>query len=261
MINGVGFQEILLIGLLIFILFGSKGMGGVMRDLGRWSGKLKKYRDEFTGEIMKASEVQRTPEEIRRDERALIRKHTRSALKELSLENRERENKAITDAILKMDEYRNASSIFVFLSLEEEFDTKEIVLDALKTGKKVFVPYCLPETKEIKTVQIHDLENDIEIGHYKIPEPKLSLRREQQSEDIKIDFLIVPGLAFDREGTRLGRGAGYFDRFLPAYKSKSPIICPALSAQIYHYTIPKEAHDIMPDAVVTESEIMRPKVI
>jgi 5-formyltetrahydrofolate cyclo-ligase len=189
----------------------------------------------------------------------LIRKHTKNALRFLTLENRKRESEAITQTILDMYEYKTATSVFVFLSLPEEFDTAAIIANALKDGKKVYVPYCIPNTKEIRVTQITDVNTDIIQGHYNIPEPRPELRDAALNESpIKIDCLIVPGLAFDHECTRLGRGAGYFDRFLPAYKNKSPILCPALSAQLYHYTIPKEAHDVIPDAVITEKDILRP---
>jgi len=201
-----------------------------------------------------------TPEEIRRDERELIRKHTRNALKSLSEENRTRENKAITKTILRMTEYKSATSLFIFLSLKEEFDTKAIVLNALNSGKKVYVPYCLPDTKELEATQITDMEKDVELGHFNIPEPRADLRKTANAATPKeIDCLIVPGLAFDHDCTRLGRGAGYFDRFLPAYKNKVPILCPALSAQMYHFTIPREPHDVVPDAVITETTIIRDK--
>ena len=72
MISGIGFQEIILVAVLILVFFGPKGVSGIMRDLGRFVGSLKKYRDEFTRELMAISEPVVDQEEIRRNERERI---------------------------------------------------------------------------------------------------------------------------------------------------------------------------------------------
>ena len=93
-----------------------------------------------------------------------------------------------------------------------EVQTKNLILDALKAGKKIALPCTLPKTCEIKPFFVNNLESDLTLGNYDILEPK---RKGLEPVDLKlIDLVIVPGLVFDHANYRLGRGRGYYDRFL-----------------------------------------------
>jgi len=255
MADGIGLQEIILIAILVLLLFGPKGVSGIMRDLGRWTGKMKRYRDEFTRELMAMSEPVFTPEEIKQNERKRIREQCKKAMVELQPEEREKENKDIRTKLETLPEFISANRIFCFISKQEEVDTLTIISNLLKSGKEVFAPYCIDKTKDLGLAQISDLKSDLEPGIFNIPEPKKDLRK--QVDPLSIDLFIIPGLAFDHEMTRLGRGAGYFDRFLQDIKGRKPICGICFNCQVYPYIIPPEEHDINPDCIVTPLTIIR----
>lgn len=93
-----------------------------------------------------------------------------------------------------------------------EVGTGPIIKKALKMGKKVVLPVTLVKDKGIKPVYLRDIKK-LEKGPYGIYEPKGRLNR--KSAELKdIDLVIVPGVAFDRNNNRIGRGKGYYDNFL-----------------------------------------------
>lgn len=105
-------------------------------------------------------------------------------------------------------EFLKAKTVFCYISAHGEVDTYEIIQELLK-DKKLLVPYCINEDGDMIACPINSLE-DLKEGKFKIPEPKSP--KEFPKE--KIDFVIVPGVAFDKAGYRLGYGKGYYDRFL-----------------------------------------------
>lgn len=258
MFNGIGVQEILLIGVLVLLLFGPRGVSGVMRDLGRWTGKLKRYRDDFTRELAAIEEPELTPAEIRKKERERIRRERRKAMAELPADERKNQSEEIMKRVQALDEYRNARRIMCFLSLSNEVDTLPLVCAALAEGKEVAVPYCLPAGKSLGLALITDPPGAcVRPGIYNIPEPLEHLR--EGVDLLTVDLFIIPGVAFDYERNRLGRGAGYFDLFLAPIAGKKPVVALAFNEQIYPYTIPPEAHDVKPDLVITPLSVIGKK--
>lgn len=255
--SGIGLQEILLIGVLVLLLFGPKGVSGIMRDLGRWVGKMKRYRDEFTRELMAMSEPVFTPEEIKQNERKRIRKQIKQSLRNLDSEQREKENREIRERLFAQPQYNTAKKVFCFVSLPEEVDTHPILKRLLADGKQVIVPFCIPKTREIGLAEIRDPERDLAPGTLNIPEP-LPAGRIESIDPLSIDLFIIPGLAFDRECVRLGRGAGYFDRFLHDIKGHRPIWAVGFNCQMYPYLIPRETHDVNPDLIISPFSLIGP---
>lgn len=258
MISGIGFQEILLVGVAILVFFGPKGVSGIMRDLGKFVGSLKKYRDDFTRELMAISEPVVDEEEIRKKERTRIRTASLQTMKDLPEALREKENAAIQKKLKTLAEFKKAKRVFCYLSVKAEVDTLAIVRDLLKKGVEVLVPYCKTETFELGVGRLTDIRTDLKPGAYGVPEPKAEQRDPALESEIA-DLYLVPGLAFDNDLTRLGRGKGYFDRFLKDIKGKAPIWGLSFDEQIYPYSIPKYDHDISPDLVITPNETIRPK--
>ncbi len=203
---------------------------------------------------MAISEPELTPEEIKRNERRRIRKERLKSMAELTAQERKRQSAEILRRVKELDEYKDAKSLFCFLSLPEEADTLPLVADALATGKEVYVPFCIPETKNLGVARITDPVADVTPGILNIPEPRSALRTGKDPQTI--DFFIISGVAFDHELTRLGHGAGYFDRFLAPLKGKRPIVAVAFDEQICPYAIPRFDHDINPDKVVTSHALL-----
>ena len=128
------------------------------------------------------------------------------------------QGKKAADIMKKRNFWSNCSSVFSFLSMENEIDTEPLIQAALEKGKDVFVPKI--EDQSLAFYQIHSLDFPFIINSYGIKEPETEKSR---IKPVKIDrnfskhdfiMIICPGLAFDWEGNRLGRGKGYYDRLL-----------------------------------------------
>lgn len=158
-------------------------------------------------------------------------------------------DKTIIDRLISHEWYQAATCVMLYLSIGHEVDTNRLLDHALGAGKRVFVPRCHADGI-MDAVEIFE-RNDLQSGMFGILEPKADLT---QAPHDAIELIIVPGMAFDREKNRLGRGAGYYDRFLDrACSAKTIGICrnDRLFAQI-----PCEPHDHKMDALITEIEIL-----
>lgn len=144
--------------------------------------------------------------------------------------------------------YRRAKRILCYVAFDGEVETRPILKQALKEGKRVAVPVTFKEKREMVAVEIQDLKQDlVRIGAFGISEPAF-LRRLNPKE---LDLIIVPGVAFDREGQRLGRGGGYFDRFLEKLPPQVPRIGLAFRFQLLK-KIPWESHDQPVTRLITD---------
>ncbi len=149
----------------------------------------------------------------------------------------------IQDPILK-----RSVAFFTFLGFKNEIDTMRLVYWGLSQGKIVVAPRVDFKSKQIELYQILLPSRDLKIGAFGIPEP--DPKKCKPVSISSLDLLIVPGLAFDRSGGRLGRGAGYFDRFLAQCKN-IPKIGIAFREQMISQ-VPLEAHDIRMDQVICD---------
>ena len=121
-----------------------------------------------------------------------------------------------TDLLVQSTEYRRAEVVMVFLSLANEIDTTALVLRAWQDHKRVLAPRVSWEQRRMMPTEIRSLTRDL-------VESSMGLREPVSGTPIPIpiiDLVIVPGLAFDKKGNRLGRGRGFYDRFLahPEFK-------------------------------------------
>ncbi|MCK4327413.1 MAG: 5-formyltetrahydrofolate cyclo-ligase [Candidatus Diapherotrites archaeon] len=151
---------------------------------------------------------------------------------------------AIAKRLFQQPEYQSAKSVLLYFSIGSEVDTCKIIRDALKT-KKVFLPFV--EGGEMGYAQIQSMEG-LEPGKYGIMEP---LDKEPSSAGL--DLVVVPGIAFDESGHRVGYGGGYYDRFLPAANAFT--IGLAYDAQVIE-DIPAEGHDCPVKKIVTETRVI-----
>jgi 5-formyltetrahydrofolate cyclo-ligase len=121
------------------------------------------------------------------------------------------------EEILSMCE--NAHVVFIYIAKHDKVETRGVIKELLRAGKRVVVPVCDVATKHIVASEILSL-GECEEGAYGICEPT-TIRAIEKEE---IDVYIVPGTQFDKTGNRKGRGLGYFDRFLVDVKGNKPII-------------------------------------
>ena len=186
--------------------------------------------------------------EIRRQKR-LLRKSCREKAALLSSEYRRAASRKITDFIRLSPFYRNASSVFLYLSTETEPDTHALLEQAFADGKKVYVPRCISRT-EMKAVRLSE-DTELAVNSYGIAEPVWSAGEETLLPG-EPDLVVLPCVSASRDGRRLGHGAGYYDRFLeerPGFK-----VCLCFEALLCA-DIPVTARDIRMDLVVTECTV------
>lgn len=142
--------------------------------------------------------------------------------------------------------YRRAKTILVYVSMPIEVDTREIITKALSDGKHVAVPRCVPGTREMEFYLISSLD-ELTPGTFGVLEPTPD--PERMLKDFSHSLCVVPALACDRNGYRLGYGGGYYDRFLRDYPGEKVLIlykC-CLVAHLWH-----GRYDVPVDRIVTE---------
>ena len=147
--------------------------------------------------------------------------------------------------------YINESNvIFIYVNMESEINTIDIIIKLLDMGKRVAVPKVLPGNKEMVALEIKSLLDLNESGAFGILEPDMS----KKDVGNEVDLIILPGLAFDKRGYRIGYGGGFYDRFLERYNSiKRVSLC--YNFQIID-NIPEEDFDEAIDTIITEDKII-----
>lgn len=158
-------------------------------------------------------------------------------------------DRQICQHVINSPEYRQAQTIFAYWSTDEEIDTHAILADARQRGKRVCVPKCLKGHRMIAR-QICS-EADLTEQTFGIPEPGKQCPEIAPEE---IDLCLVPALACDASGIRLGYGGGFYDRFLPQTAACRMVLC---AQERFLQQVPAEQHDMHCDCVVTENEVMR----
>lgn len=141
--------------------------------------------------------------------------------------------------------------VFAYLAIGKEVNIDAYLAYLLEQGVEVYVPHCLSERGIMEAVQLHSLE-DVKTGKYGIREPR-EINKTALPEEL--DYILVPGVAFDEKGGRLGMGAGYYDRFLPITAIERRIGI-AWEMQIQHEDIPMEEQDVRMGYIVTEQRIL-----
>lgn len=169
-------------------------------------------------------------------------------------ENKDELSKQIVRKFMALPEYQAADVVLFYLDVRSEVRTRHSLEDALASGKKIIVPYCV----EGEVLELFHLESmdELSVGMYRILEPKPELRAlpEKQVPVEKIDLIMVPGVAFDRRGGRTGHGKGYYDKLLEHARPETPLVALAFECQMFP-EIPMQEHDVFMDRVITEQEI------
>ena len=181
-------------------------------------------------------------------EKEQLRNHIRN-LKESYFGANEKEyylySKLMTKQVIIHPLYQKAQKIAYFASKKQSYEihTDDLIHRALSEKKEVYLPRCIPESRDLELLIIQNLDKDTEIGHYSIREPKKELFLPDQEKVLQeLDLLFVPGMAFyNKNGKRLGYGMGYYDKFISKLKQINPdilIIGLCFDFQIFSNPIP-----------------------
>ena len=180
-----------------------------------------------------------------------------SVRREILKRRRERENGSSSNArsirmnLTALPEYRDAELIHCYVSIPEEVDTWVLIGDALRDKKRIVVPIVHKGETDLLHSEIFDLSELIQNGGKGLYRPSGKIL---PVDFHAIDLVIVPGVAFDRKGHRLGFGRGYYDRFLD--KVGAIKIGLAFEFQILD-SVPTGETDVPVDLVVTEEKVHR----
>lgn len=168
-------------------------------------------------------------------------------------ENKDEVSRKIVARVMQLPEYESAKTVMFYVDVRAEVRTRNDLESALESGKQVVVPYCVDGNLQLFHLQSMD---ELETGMYRILEPKAELRDvpEKAVDVADLDLIMVPGVAFDRNGGRTGHGKGYYDKLLQHARPDTPLIALAFECQMFD-EIPVDEHDIYMDKVVTEDAV------
>jgi 5-formyltetrahydrofolate cyclo-ligase len=183
----------------------------------------------------------------------------KARLRKVVLERRERaddrtaHSEAIGRFVTGLPEYAGARTISWFVGVKSEVMTLPMVADALAARRRVALPWVAPD--ELKLALVGSLE-EVEPAPFGLLEPKEALRQDQARAvpPGDVDFFVVPGVAFDRHGGRLGHGRGYYDRLLAHARPDATLAGLCFEVQLVD-EVPMLEHDVRLDYVVTEQGV------
>jgi 5-formyltetrahydrofolate cyclo-ligase len=186
-----------------------------------------------------------------RQKKTTIRQQAHTARNQQA--NKDELSRQICDTFMALPEYAAAQTVLFYLDVRSEVRTRSALPQALQSSKRIVVPYCV--NNELELFLLTGME-ELAVGMYKILEPRSELRGlpEKKVTPQEIDLVMVPGVAFDRTGARMGHGLGYYDKLLQHARPDAPLIALAFECQLFP-EIPTEAHDIFMDKVITERAI------
>ncbi len=170
----------------------------------------------------------------------------------IPLEVRKAKDRMIRERLSGLGEYRSAGTVMLFASFRTEVDTMPIIADALMQGKRVVLPKVESAKKELRLYNIKSVD-ELTPGVMGIPEPRAVEGREVAPEEIEL--IVMPGVAFDERGGRLGYGGGYYDRLIAGWRLRPPLVAVAYEEQVVG-EVPVADHDIRVDKVVTDRRVI-----
>ena len=181
-----------------------------------------------------------------------IRKNILAQREQLPTEVRAAHSAAITERLLQLPEYQHADAVLGYMNFGAEYASELWVARVLAEDKRLALPKVNHHTDCLDLYWVDDLENQLAEGLWGIREPIVE-RCERLTVTYGVEFVLLPGVAFTRDGARLGYGKGYYDKLLARM-----VHCPALVAAAYYMqlveNIPQEATDRKVEWLVTENE-------
>lgn len=183
-----------------------------------------------------------------------MRRAILEAVGSLALEIRRAQEATIADAFPRLPGWSGSRTILLYVSaFADEVDTRPFLTMALDAGTSLVLPRVDRAGRRLRLHRVADPRTDLEPGVLGILEP-VAVLPEVRAE--AIDWALVPGVAFDERGYRLGRGAGHYDRLLPELRPDCTCWSVCLSAQLVT-RLPVEPHDVPVDGVTAPDRAIR----
>jgi 5-formyltetrahydrofolate cyclo-ligase len=188
-----------------------------------------------------------------KEKKSEIRAETLARRNALSDEERSEKSKAIMECLFDFANFLEARIILFYVNANSEVATEAMISKALAYEKIVAVPWVDQKERQILPLKINDLNRDVQPGYRGIREP---IAQRCKAIPVKnVDLAIIPGVAFDERGGRIGHGTGYYDKFIPMLDVTTRKVALAYECQIVPQ-IPMEPHDRYIDIIITERRII-----
>ncbi|MDD2701741.1 MAG: 5-formyltetrahydrofolate cyclo-ligase [Sideroxydans sp.] len=181
-----------------------------------------------------------------------LRQRIIAARENLAASDRLHLSKKILSSVSSLPAYQQASTVLAYLNFGAELDTEHWVEHALRDGKRVLLPRVNKASKQLELYQVSELQQDVAAGSWGIREP-LPERCIKEEAPGTIDLILLPGVAFTRDGGRLGYGGGFYDKLLARLPHRPALVAAAFALQVVA-GIPLEDTDQRMDWLVTENE-------
>jgi 5-formyltetrahydrofolate cyclo-ligase len=180
-----------------------------------------------------------------RDSKLALRRAVRAQLRKMSPAERETASAQARDLLQKQTVWRDAQSILFYAPMPQELDVWPLLVAALAAGKTAALPGFQAATARYTACIVKDATNDVHTGEFGIREPVARCLAQQVN---KLDLVLVPGVAFDLHGRRLGRGKGFYDLLLATVRGTT--IGAAFEQQVVR-EVPVEPHDVYLNCILT----------
>lgn len=183
-------------------------------------------------------------------EKAALRRRARSCLRELSPAARRESDGLLFARFLSLPQVARAGTLLLYHGMGAEPDTALLLPPLWAAGKQVCLPRCLPDAR--LEARLVGPDSALIVHPLGMAEPGTDCPLAARD---RIDLVLVPGLAFDGAGGRLGQGGGYYDRFLAGYAGFTAALC---RKELLLDRVPREGHDLGVDLVITEEGLYGP---
>ncbi|MDO9464249.1 MAG: 5-formyltetrahydrofolate cyclo-ligase [bacterium] len=179
----------------------------------------------------------------------MIEKRQRTSYDEIATKSGQ-----IKKRLFELDVFGKSKTVMFYVGKGDEVQTKDMVLESMKMGKIVSVPYIENGNREMHASLLKNFDRDLVNGKYGILSPKKESYRPINTSSL--DLIVVPGVCFDRNGNRIGCGGGYYDHFLKSVSGKAVLIGLAFDFQVIR-DVPHEKKDIPVHIIVTEKRVLK----
>lgn len=261
--DSLGLGELGVIIILIILLVEPKKMGGVLKALGRFKRKVSQIQSDVKTQLDAIAALEEAKENRDRlhTDKVALRRWAKEQLQGLPAAAKDEAAQAIAKSLSEWPGYKNARVVSCFVGTLDELDTTPILRQVLADGKTLLVPYVRPEGaggqpgKTLGMAAITDPDRDLTEGAFRIQEPREELK--EKPETPGPDLVLVPGLCFDTRGGRLGKGMGFYDKYLAVPPGLDAAkVGLGFDVQISQKNLSLESHDQLLDAVLTEKRFL-----
>lgn len=184
-----------------------------------------------------------------------LRQRIIAAREKLPAPERLRLSRAVIQSVCELTAYRQAHTVLGYLNFGSELASELWIQRAFADGKRILLPRVNRASKHLDLYHVRDLQQDVAPGFQGIREP-VAERCIKEDAPGSVDFILLPGVAFTREGARLGYGGGYFDKLLAHMPHQPALVAGAFALQVVQ-EIPQEKTDRKVEWLVTEDGAIR----